>query len=110
MVKTSPPVPALKAMRLLLRSESWRIAADVAVSVLMKEYSVRARNAIFCPDMAAAVVGASAVVAMSAAPPITVSRHCLPVVKLRTSTSSPFLEKNALRSAMIETPDMGDWF
>ena len=71
---------------------------------------MRARNAIFCPDIAAAVVGASAVVAMSAAPPITVSRHCLPVVKLITSTSSPFLAKKPLRSATIETPEIGDWF
>src|ERR1700726_1441328 len=47
---------------------------------------------------------------MSAAPPITVSRHCLPVVKLLTSTSRPFFANRPCRSATIDTPEMGPWF
>ena len=50
-----------------------------------------ATNAIGCLAIAAAVTGASAVVAKSAPPPSTVSRHCLPEVKLATEMSRPCL-------------------
>jgi len=66
-----------------------------------------ATKAIGCPLMAAAVTGASAVVAMSAPPPTTVSRHCLPVVKLLTVRSNPCFSNSPSDLAMIVMPEIG---
>ena len=60
--------------------------------------------------IAEAVTGASAVVAMSAPPPITVSRHCLPDVKFETVMSSPCFSKIPFDLATIARPEIGPRF
>src|SRR6266540_4810756 len=84
--------------------------ALAATTVLRSEYSMPATNAIGWLAMAEAVTGASAVVAMSAPPPITVSRHCLPEVKLETVMSSPCFSKIPLDLATIARAEIGARF
>ena len=72
--------------------------------------AILARKAIGCFDMAAAVVGASAVVAIWAAPPSTAFRHCLPEVKLLTLISRPCFLKKPFSLATMLIPEIGDWF
>src|SRR5579864_8565674 len=84
--------------------------ALVATTVLRSEYSMPATKAIGWFAMADAVTGASAVVAISAPPPITVSRHCLPVVKFETEISSPCCSNRPFDLAMIARPEIGPRF
>src|SRR5882757_1812766 len=84
--------------------------ALAAVMVLRSEYSIPATNAIGWLAIAAAVTGASAVVAKSAPPPSTVSRHCFPDVKLATEISSPCFSNSPLALAMMARPEIGPRF
>ena len=86
------------------------MAAFAAVMVLRSEYSMPATKAIGWLAIAAAVTGASAVVAISAPPPSTVSRHCLPDVKLATEMSRPCFSNMPFALATMTSPEMGPRF